>query len=319
VHATPQEISQSARTLYAQLQQVNANPPNLQAYKQKLSQQQSQQGRAMGGSASPAGQQATIPGFPNPGIPGGNGFSGRGTPEETTRPPSQAELERMKKLAEGYGGQLMHPANGSHSLHDYQSQLMVLEEQNKKRLQHARNETIPNRPDDANGPSMNGQFVGAGGGLQPGNQQMQGVNMSPQSSRTGPSPQMSSLELVGGRKPGQKTASGGASPEPGDPQIRGPSPAFAGPGAMSEHYQQMMMNPQYAMMGQNGAGAQFMPGRQHAGVPFGQGQHQMTPEMMKMTQRMQPGQQGPGFQQWQMANAQPPPNQVRYGITSLTV
>jgi hypothetical protein len=314
--ASHAEVVNVARQVSMQLQQAG-NQPNkgsVHAYKQNLAQQQSQQvmaGRtSLGGSASPAGQQATISGFPaNPGIP----------QTVYSRTPTQAELEKLSKTAQDLGGQLTHPqSGGSHSLQDYQSQLMVLEQQNQKRLQHARQETTT-RADDpgSNGGPMNGQFGGQGQ-LQPGHP-MQGTNMSPQNSRAGPSPQIPNMEISQQRKPGQKTTSGGASPEPGDSQIRGPSPAFTGPGAMTqEHYQQMTMNhyPQ-GMLNQNGAG-QFIGGRQHPGMPFGQGQAHIPQEMMKMSRMAQgqPGQYQPGWQQ--MANQQHL-NQVCFSCNMLII
>jgi hypothetical protein len=282
-NAPPQEILKQAQ----QLAVVNQNSvKNLQAYKQNLSHQQSAQVLQripMGGSASPANSQATIP-FANPGIPA-TGVPTRPTPED---------FEKMSAKAKELGGSLI--PNSNHSLQDYQNQLMVLEQQNKKRLQHARNETT-GRPDDQINGGGNGQF-----GQHP---QLQGANMSPQNSRTGPSPQMSQLEIAQQRKSGNKTASGGASPEPGE-QIRGPSP-FGGVGGMTaEHYQQMMgqgyPQAQGMLMSQNGAGPQF---RQHAGMPFAQGAHmQEVMKMSRMPPQGPPSQQYQAWQQQQLANHQ---------------
>src|ERR1700738_1535955 len=194
------------------------------------------------GAGSPANQQAQIPGFSNPGIPGANGQYMRGEP--ANRNPTQQELEKLAKEAKDLGGQLQHPQQGSHSLYDYQNQLMVLEAQNKKRL-HAPREGNASRSDaPGNGGPFTGQLGGQAQGLQPG-QHMQGTSMSPQNSRTGPSPQIANLEL---RKSGQKTSSGGASPEPENSQnsqIRGPSPAFPAGGMTQEQFNQMSMSQGY--------------------------------------------------------------------------
>jgi hypothetical protein len=264
----------------------NANPATnkqqLAVYKQSLAVQQSQQGmaaRASLGGASPANQQAQIP-FGNQ---GGMNFAGR----DPRNAPTEAQLREMTEAAQKLGGTLQHPTSGSHSLQDYQNQLMVLELQNKKRLQHARQETNSRNDEPGNGP-LNGQFQ-PGQGLQPG----QGANMSPSNSRAGPSPQIPNLELQQ-RKTGQKGGSGAASPEPDSvAQIRGHSPAFPGQtgGMTSEQFQHMsqMGGPNYAhamLMNQNGQS--YMAGRPHP-VQYNQGQ-QMAMEMMKSRMQPQPGQ-----------------------------
>ena len=294
---------------------MTANPQSggtkqLAAYKHNLALQQSQQGlaaRASLGNASPANQQAQIP-FGAPGIPGGMNFT-RGDRDT----PTQEEMRQMNERAAKLGGQLNHPASGSHSLADYQTQLMVLEQQNKKRLQHARQETNNRNDELGNGP-LNGQFPQHGQGSQPGQQQLQGTSMSPSNSRAGQSPQISNLELQQQqRKPGQKGGSGAASPEPDSvTQIRGPNPAFVGQtGMTAEQYQQMtsMNGPGYPhmMIGQNGQ-PQYMTSRQpHPGIQFNQGQQI---EMMKARmQQPQPGQ--PFATGWPQQMMNQPMNQVK--------
>ncbi|KAI9817241.1 MAG: hypothetical protein M1827_001354 [Pycnora praestabilis] len=109
----------------------------------------------------------------------------------------------------GAGGQ------GNHALQDYQLQLMLLEQQNKKRLMMARQEQdSAQRPDGQPGPA--GQFP-------PG--------MSPQGSRSGPSPNPNDQMKRGTPK---MNASGLPGSPLGDgmmPQTRG-SPAFQ-PGQMA--------------------------------------------------------------------------------------
>jgi hypothetical protein len=263
-----------------------ANKQQLNVYKQNLAVQQSQQGLAARnslGGASPANQHAQIP-F-NPSMP---------APREAARAPTEEEMTNLEGMAKDLGGALQHPPSGSHSLQDYQSQLMVLEHQNKKRLQHARADVGDRTDEHGSGPTMNGQFQRTPGqAFQPGHGPMQGANMSPSHSRAGPSPQISNLEVSQQRKPGQRAGSGAASPEPDSlSQIRGPSPAFAGqPGAVTaEQFQQItqMSGYPHSMLMQNGQ-QQFV-GRPMPGMPFNQSQNAVNMEMMKRLQQGQPGQ-----------------------------
>ena len=91
-------------------------------------------------------------------------------------------------------------AGGNHALQDYQTQLMLLEQQNKKRLLMARQEhdTTP-RPDGQ--PGMPGAP-----GFAPG--------MSPQGSRSGPSPGPNDQIKRGTPKMGASVLPGGGSPMP---------------------------------------------------------------------------------------------------------
>jgi hypothetical protein len=296
--ATQQEVINLARQVWQSTNPLNKQQLNV--YKQNLAVQQSQQGlaaRASLGGASPANQSAQIP-FGTPGIPGGMNFAGR---DPRSSAPTEAQLREMTEAAKQLGGTLHHPQSGSHSLSDYQSQLMVLEHQNKKRLQSARQETNSRNDEPGSGP-LNGQFQHQGQ-LQPSQQALQGTSMSPSNSRTGPSPQISNLELQQQqqqqRKPGQKGGSGAASPEPDTvTQIRGPSPAFVGqPGGMThEQFQQMtqMGGPGYShsmMLGQNGQ-PQYMAGRPLPGIQFNQ-HSPMTIELMKSRVQPQAGQPFP--------------------------
>lgn len=102
---------------------------------------------------------------------------------------------------------------GNHALQDYQMQLMLLEQQNKKRLLMARQEQ------DNLGPSQPGQmgpFVG-------------GTGMSPQNSRQGPSPNPQDQMKRGTPQMGQKGLPPGGSPA-GMEGIQGnrgsPAPGF---------------------------------------------------------------------------------------------
>jgi hypothetical protein len=326
LNSTGQDIMAMARQIINSGNTFSNQGPSkaqLQTYKQNLANQQSQQGlgRNMSSAASPAAQQASMH-FPSQGIPGQQFRANDPSKGDATRPPTQQELDLMATKASQLGGALQHPQSGNHSLADYQNQLMVLEQQNKKRLQHARGEN-GNRPDEPGNGSLNGQFAHQQGPVlqQPGHAQLQGTNMSPSNSRAGPSPQISNLELAQQqRKAGQKIGSGAASPEPGEPQLRGPSPAFTGQGGgiTPEQYQQMTQMPpgypQNMLLSQNGQ-PPFIPGRPHPhpGIPLNQAQNAMTYEMMrqKIPQQAQPGQPGQQFPGgWPQAMINQPMNQV---------
>jgi hypothetical protein len=312
--APPQEIVNLARQVW----QNNNSPVNkqqLSMYKQNLAAQQSQQ-RASLGAASPANQPAQIP-FGTPGVSGGMNFAGR---DPRSNAPTEAELRDLNEAAKQLGGTLHHPSSGgSHSLSDYQNQLKVLEQQNKKRLHNARQETNGRIDEPGSGP-LNGQFQHQGQ-LQPGQQALQGTSMSPSNSRTGPSPQISNLELQQ-RKPGQKGGSGAASPEADAvTQIRGHSPAFVGQpvGITQEQFQQMtqMGGAGYShamMMGQNGQ-PQYMAGRPHPGIQFNPSTP-MSIELMKSKMQPQPGQQFQAGWPSQMGN--PSMNPVYFSLLDST-
>jgi hypothetical protein len=208
----------------------------------------------------------------------------------------------------GMGGQRLNSAAGgqpagNHALEDYQMQLMLLEQQNKKRLLMARQEQdhMPPHPVSA----ANAQFAMA-------------PNMSPSQSRTGgPSPNPSDqLKRVAGTP---KTGQGG----PGSPMTDMPNRASPAPfdqpqmsqtGMHPQMYVQMMGRPPNshpagtfamatmsaqqieAMRRSNGAG--MIPN----GQPFPQGGPQMMPQNMQ-----NPQQQPPQLGTPQQRSAQMPP------------
>jgi hypothetical protein len=192
------------------------------------------------------------------------------------RPPTEAELPALEGNAKQLGGQLQHPqGGGSHSVADYQNQMMVLEQQCNKRLQQ---ETTNSR----DGPGPGPQFAPSpGGGLQLGGTPLAGTSMSPSNSRTGPSPRISNMDLQGQqRKPGQKTGSGAASPG----QIRGPSPPS---GAMSRDLAQAQLGgqpyPHAGLMAPNGQQLEYR--QPILGMPsFPQGQQMPVKMMTRMRQ-----------------------------------
>lgn len=196
------------------------------------------------------------------------------------------------------------PNSGNHALQDYQMQLMLLEQQNKKRLLMARQEQDSmTHPGMQTGP--NGQFA---------------PTMSPQGSRAGgPSPNPN--EMARGTPKMQPGASpngqmqGRASPAPGfDPNqgmppnmrnqmVMGPSgqmmprshPQFAGGHQGLTQGQLEMFNRSQPMMpnGTFPGGAQPMPPNMMPGGPPGPGQ--------------QPGQGPPNMTPRQGNQAMPPP------------
>lgn len=117
--------------------------------------------------------------------------AGPGVPEYFNVNPGMA----MRASVQANGG-----AGGNHALQDYQMQLMLLEQQNKKRLLMARQEhdTTP-RPDGQPG-------IPGAPGFAPG--------MSPQGSRSGPSPGPNDQIKRGTPKMGTSVLPGGGSPMP---------------------------------------------------------------------------------------------------------
>ncbi|KAF5000486.1 hypothetical protein FDECE_11208 [Fusarium decemcellulare] len=203
-------------------------------------------------------------------------------------------------------------AGGSnHALQDYQMQLMLLEQQNKKRLMMARQEqdTIGNgMPREGGAPGQPGGPPGPNG---------QFPDTSPQAMRTGASP--NPAEQMKRGTP-QMNNSGIPSPVPEGGQSRGsPNPAmnFMGnhvdPGMAPHFFKNMEGN----MGGQPPMNGNMRPPSSHPGQPFN-GQ-QMTPQMMaaaRQQQAQQQGQQGqpgqPQGQQWQQGpNGQMVPQQMQ--------
>jgi len=181
--------------------------------------------------------------------------------------------------------------NGNHALQDYQMQLMLLEQQNKKRLLMARQEqdsmTQPGMP-----PGAHAQFA---------------PNISPQGSRAGgPSPNPNDMAR------GTPKMQPGTSPN-GQMQGRGsPAPGGFDPNSVPPNMRaQMVMGPNGQMLPRSHPQAQF------AGNQLTQGQLEMfnrqSGQMMpngtfpggpqQMPPGMMPGQPGPGQQLGQM-----PPN-----------
>jgi hypothetical protein len=202
------------------------------------------------------------------------------------------------------------PQNGGGSnpaLQDYQMQLMLLEQQNKKRLMMARQEQdtvggngMPRegQPGPGGPPGPNGQFP----------------DTSPQAMRPGASP--NPAEQMKRGTP-QMNNSGIPSPVPEGGQSRGsPNPAmnFMGnnmdPNLAPHFFKGMEGN----MGGQPPMNGNMRPPSSHPGQPFN---GQMTPQMMAAArQQQQQGQPGQGPQgnpqQWQQGpNGQMVPQQMQ--------
>ncbi|KAF5679799.1 hypothetical protein FHETE_690 [Fusarium heterosporum] len=196
------------------------------------------------------------------------------------------------------------PQNGggsNHALQDYQMQLMLLEQQNKKRLMMARQEQdtvgngMPREGQPGGPPGPNGQFP----------------DTSPQAMRPGASP--NPAEQMKRGTP-QMNNSGIPSPVPEGGQSRGsPNPAmnFMGnqmdPNMAPHFFKGMEGN----MGGQPPMNGGMRPPSSHPGQPFN---GQMTPQMMAARQQQgQPGQGPQGNpQQWQQGpNGQMIPQQMQ--------
>lgn len=167
------------------------------------------------------------------------------------------------------GGPAANTTGGNHALQDYQMQLMLLEQQNKKRLLMARQEQDnTSRPEGQSG--------------NPGAQGFAPV-MSPSGSRSGPSPGPSDQMKRGTPKMGSENLPGGGSPMPDGTMSRpGGSPA-----AMPYNNQMPPeMFPQMKMNEGMGTGPPMRPPSSHPqfnGQPF-------APQHMEAMRRSQAGQ-----------------------------
>ncbi|KAF1354433.1 hypothetical protein EJ07DRAFT_133008 [Lizonia empirigonia] len=220
----------------------NAQQKNIEVYAHSLAQQHRV---ALNNTASP---QAMTQGSPmNPGLDGQEIMFAGNQPRPGMQPQQPGQ-----------------PQQGSHALQDYQMQLMLLEQQNKKRLLMARQEQ-----DNMSGPHQQGA---AGGQFPPA--------MSPSGSRAGPSPNPTDMK---GRTPklGQQGLPGSPMPEGVMQQQRGspapnmnfPDPTLAPPGMPPQFYPQMPNNPM------------MRPPSSHPGANFnGQQMSQQQMEAMRNSQ-----------------------------------
>jgi hypothetical protein len=212
-------------------------------------------------------------------------------------------LEDQNNMFNGNGarpGMSNAPQNGN-ALQDYQMQLMLLEQQNKKRLLMARQEQDNLPHPVAGGPGF-------------------GPAMSPQGNRPGPSPNPADQMKRGTPKLGQQGLPGSPMPDAAMQQQRS-SPA---PGMGFDVGQvQPGMPPQFPNFGQMGQSPMMRPPSSHPGAFPGQQLTQQQMEMMRQggmpngpwrggpgPQGMMPGQaqqMGAAMANAQQRNPMPPP------------
>ena len=221
------------------------------------------------------------PGGPRPGIPG------QGSPM----------VQHQYDLSTGVHEFMNNPAmmqrnippgtgnGGNHALQDYQMQLMLLEQQNKKRLLMARQEQDNvSRPD--------GQPMPGGPGFAP---------MSPSGSRSGPSPGPN--EQMGKRSPKM-----GPTGLPGSPMPDGSmAQARGSPAAMSFNGQVPAEIYQMNVMGPAGPTGMRMPPSSHPGPIGGGGFNPAQPKQQQVEAMRAQANRMPNGQQWQQP---PPPGQA---------
>ena len=170
-------------------------------------------------------------GIPNQGSPMMNAAAmdlTNGMPDFAGTYPSAAAAMQMQR-----GGQVGPGGQSNHALQDYQMQLMLLEQQNKKRLLMARQEQDGQ-------PNNNQLAMPNGPGFPPG--------MSPSGSRSGHSPNPSEMAKRGSPKMNQASLTGSPMPDGSMPRA-GASPGSMYNGMQPDMYPQMKME----NMSQNGS------------------------------------------------------------------
>lgn len=251
-----------------------AQQKNIEVYAQSLAHQHRV---AMSNTSSPQGMNSGVQGSPmaQPGLDG----------QDLTFAANGPRPGNMPNNPPGA------PQQGNHALQDYQMQLMLLEQQNKKRLLMARQEQ-----DNQSGHPQQG-VIGAQGF---------GAAMSPQGSRAGgPSPNPADQMKRGTPKLGQQNLPGSPMPEGMMGQQRASpapnmnfDPSLAPPGMPPQFYPQNMSGPNGNPM--------MRPPSSHPQPPNFNGQ-QLTPAQMEAMRNgqmqqngwrgPQPGMMGPGGQQ----------------------
>lgn len=158
------------------------------------------------------------------------------------------------------------PPQGNHALQDYQMQLMLLEQQNKKRLLMARQEQDSMAAPHAQGPGFP-------------------ASMSPQGSRAGPSPNPADQMKKGTPRMGQSGLPGSPMPPEGamQPQRNSPAPAMPGAGFDPNGANMPQGMHQYGFPGQMPQGP--MMGRPPSSHPGNFPGQQLTPQQMEQMQR----------------------------------
>lgn len=259
-----------------QMQNPNVQAKSMQVYAQSMRQQMQN-----------ALESNAPKGMPNPA-----GMVSQGSPAMDANPEFfNGQMRVMPGAAANAAN------NSNHALQDYQMQLMLLEQQNKKRLLMARQE-------------QDNMTSGPGGPVPPG-QPGFAPAMSPQNSRAGPSPNPNEQ-----MKRGTPKMAPGAVPSPtpdgGMPQGRAsPAPGFD-PNQMNPNMPPNMYNHQMGMRpGMMPNGQMMQPPSSHPGF-----NGQLNPQQMEMMRqsggRLPNGQPFPPNPQGMMMPGQPqqpqPPN-----------
>ncbi|KAL9604259.1 MAG: hypothetical protein Q9219_000657 [cf. Caloplaca sp. 3 TL-2023] len=270
-----------AQYMAFQQQPIQVQQKSLEVYNQALRNNQQRSKPGMPGQGSPMMQPGMDMGAVNAEFYGANMQMARGG------------------MPNGNGA----AGGGNHALQDYQMQLMLLEQQNKKRLLMARQEQeIPRGPDGQPAMPAGAGFVGPAG-------------MSPSGSRSGPSPGPSDQVKRGTPNIAQAGLPGSPMPDGSMPQTRG-SPASAmalGNGMQGDMFQMKNMNEGMAVMGPNGSMMRQPP----SSHPSFNGH--FTPQQMAEMQQRRAGipngnwQQGPQGQAPMMQQQQPPQQQSQMG------
>ncbi|KXJ95052.1 hypothetical protein Micbo1qcDRAFT_200500 [Microdochium bolleyi] len=270
---TPQQFQQF------QNQPPHAQAKSIQAYSQNLQQHHSQQ-------------------IPNKQAANPNGPQGQGSPMMAQGPDGAnlnayyhpGEMGNPAAMRPGAPGQVQGAGGSNHALQDYQMQLMLLEQQNKKRLMMARQE----QDSMGNMPRADGQ-PGPAGAPGPNGQGFQ--DTSPQAARSGASPNPSEQMKRGTP---QMNSAGIPSPLPEGAQSRGsPNPMNFMPNNMDPNMAPHFfkgMNGMEGNMGNVQMNGGMRPPSSHPGQPGFNGQ--MTPQMAAAAAAARQGGQNPQMQ-WQ--------------------
>ncbi|CAA9410468.1 hypothetical protein AVDCRST_MAG94-6397 [uncultured Leptolyngbya sp.] len=264
----PNQLTPSQFNSFQQ-QNPTVQQKSIQVYAQNLAQHQRS---ALNNQGLPKGMTnaAGVPNHGSPIMPGAD-VQNLGPVNMNDFYTGQPPQMRGMQGANGQGG--------NHALHDYQMQLMLLEQQNKKRLMMARQEQdLQQRPDGAPGP--NGQAA-----FPPG--------MSPQGSRSGQSPGPNDQMKRGTPKINPSGLPGSPLPDGSMPNNRGsPAPMNFQPGQMPPD-----MNPQLYQQQMKTMGDMAMGGMPHGSVmrppsshPQPLGGHQYNPTQLELLRQQQQAQ-----------------------------
>lgn len=256
--------------------------------------------------------------MPNKQMPNPNAPQGQGSPMIPQGPTEINAYYNGAMGPEGMrpGGPATQGGGSNHALQDYQMQLMLLEQQNKRRLMMARQEqsdiSTISRPDGPPGP---GGPAGPNGppGVTQGGPNGQGFQESPQGPRAGASPNPADMK----RGTPQMNNASIPSPLPENAQNRGSPSAMNFMGnvdpSQGPHFYGTMESNRVANAQINGA---MRPPSSHPGMPNFNGQQMASQQQQMIAQRQAQGQAqgqsgaqvGPNGMQWPQGG--PTGNQV---------